>query len=296
MTRQSERTTGLGLGLAVLALTSIAIAAVLVGTAGPPARPDPQPPVRVDTPAVLSEPAAAAYLRTLERTAPIAAERLRDALSTAGSEPEDVQRDILLLALLAQFRDRAGDLRTAPVASYDAILRHVGDGLENLSVAESRWCKASELEALLKNSPDDLVDTLLQAFRTDEAAYQWLLGLGQVQLEAVSAGYRTPVRHGPRTYADKLELQRRGLALGRTEWALALQIAAFSQAEGRGYEDMRTVIAGIDTCQMGIMLVELSGQLPVETRGRIWAELMPEIFYGNTPFVLYVVTDYFFLS
>ncbi len=59
---------------------------------------------------------------------------------------------------------------------------------------------------------------------------------------------------------------------------------------------MREVIESIDVCKLAVTAVDLSDSLPEANRGRIWAELMPEIFYGNTPYVLMLVTDYFFLS
>ena len=91
-------------------------------------------------------------------------------------------------------------------------------------------------------------------------------------------------------------LQQEGLALGSEQWALALQIAAFANSEGTSYGQMQEVIAGMDVCELGIAVETVSARLPSDVRTRIWADLMPEIMVGNTPYVMYRITDYFFIG
>jgi len=291
---------GLRTGLITLAaVTAVFIALLISGVfQADPKLTQADGPAALTIEAVLPDPATAVYLRQFEQYAPIDAQMLRYEAQAAikGGAGETAITDLVLRATLAQFQKSALDLRRASTDDFDAILNHLRTGFATLARSDSPWCEATSVETLLKRSQTDLIDTLLAQFEYDSDAYRWLLEWGGLYLQATDRARRYPVQHGRKTARDKTVLQQQGLALGSKEWALALQIATFSQAEGQGYAQMRDVIESIDVCKLAVTAVDLSDSLPEANRGRIWAELLPEIFYGNTPYVLVLVTDYFFLS
>jgi len=291
---------GLRTGLISLAVVTAAFIALFLSgvfRADPKLTPA-DGPVTVTVEAILSDSATAMYMRRFEQHAPIDAQMLRYEAQAAikGGAGKAAIADLILRATLAQFQKSALDLRRASTDDFDAILAHLRVGFAAMARSDSHWCEASSVETLLKRSQTDLIAVLLAEFEYDSEAYRWALEWGGLYLQATDRARRTPVPHGRRTLRDKTVLQQQGLALGTKEWALALQIATFSQAEGQGYAQMREVIESIDVCKLAVTAVDLSDELPEANRGRIWAELMPEIFYGNTPYVLALVTDYFFLS
>lgn len=256
------------------------------------------PPSIATVEAVLGDASSAQFMRDLERYAPIDAKMLRREAQLAikaGATRDDLA-DLLLRAMLVQFQKGALDIRRARVDDYDAILAPLRSGLQTLSQQNSTWCEAAEIEHLLRLSPEDMITRMVSEFSGDQEAYHWVLAWGGRYLRAADTARRSPTQHGARTAVDKAVLQQYGLQLGAKEWGLALQVASFSRAEGQGYSEMRQVIESIDVCELGITVVDLSDALPADNRARIWAELLPEIFYGNTPYVLALVTDYFFIT
>ena len=291
---------GLRTGLITLAAVTAAFIALLVSGVfqADPKVTHADGPAAATIEAVLPDQSTAVYMRLFEQYAPIDAQMLRYEAQAAikGGGGEAAITDLVLRATLAQFQKSALDLRRASTDDYDAILNHLRTGFATLARSDSPWCEATSVETLLKRSQTDLIDTLLAEFEYDSDAYRWVLEWGGLYLQTTDRARRYPVQHGRKTARDKTALQQQGLALGTKEWALALQIATFSQAEGQGYAQMRDVIESIDVCKLAVTAVDLSDSLPEANRGRIWAELLPEIFYGNTPYVLVLVTDYFFLS
>lgn len=297
MTTPPITTIGLRTGLTILALVCIGTFAALTLITVPPS-----PSTQVKSPAsiaaALPDTVTAGYLRKLRRTSPETAEKLQQELQAAirSGEAAPELADRVTRAALSEFKPNAPYILRASTGNYDRLLDHVRTGFEMMSESGSHWCEAVAVEGLLKLSVDDLIETLIDQFEYDSGGYRWALTWSGFYLDAAYQGQKLPHFHGQRSLQDKLALQEQGLAIGSREWALALQVAAFSQAEGQGYAPMREVIESIDVCKLGIAMVDLSDRLPEPNRGRIWSELMPEIFYGNTPYVLVVVTDYFFLS
>ncbi len=191
-------------------------------------------PSAVTIEAVLPDPATAVYLRLFEQYAPIDAQMLRYEAQAAikGGAGEAAIADLVLRATLAQFQKSALNLRHASTDDLDAILAHLRVGFATLARSDSPWCEASSVETLLKRSQADLISSLLAEFEYDSDAYRWALEWGGLYLQATDRARHTPVQHGRRTALDKTILQQQGLALGAREWALALQIATFSQADG----------------------------------------------------------------
>ncbi len=297
---RAEATLGLRTGLIILLAVALAFVALMAGGwfDNRLATGQAEAPALVPLEAVLSDDATRQYLRQLDLYAPETATALRAQAQIAmrSGEDQNMLADLVLRALLSQFQRDALRFRYAQPEDFDAILAHLRTGFQTLSGAASPWCDANAVETLLKRADTDLIDTLLAEFEYDGAAYRWVLQWGGIYLKAADRAGRYPVRYGPRSAYDKTVLQDHGRALASREWALALQIASFSQAEGQGYAPMRQAIDSIDVCKLAITVVDLSDDLPTQTRARIWAELMPEIFYGNTPYVLALVTNYFFID
>lgn len=300
MVNKSRAPIGLKTGLIAFGVIGAAFLGALSMTlrsASPiPNEPAPQSMSQVEQ--VLSDAGTASFLRHFDRVSPIRAKLFRDEASAAIKNGVDQSKvaEMLLRALLYEFRANALTLRNARVEDFDQVLAHLRVGFEALKASDAKWCRAVTVEALLKQSETDLIASLVGEFRYPGAGYDWALRWGELYLGAAETALRAPTRHQPRNNYDKLVLQQQGLNLGARQWTLALQIANFSQVEGQGHRPMRQIIEAIDVCELGIAIDDLSTSLPGEVRGRIWAELAPEIFYGNTPYVLYLVTDYFFLS
>jgi len=140
------------------------------------------------------------------------------------------------------------------------------------------------------------VPTLLAEFPYASPQYDWAMGWMTTILKAARQGQVQPTRYARPGFRDEAILQQEGLALGSEQWALGLQIAAFANSEGTSYAKMQEVVSGMNVCELGIAVETVSGRLPEDVRGRIWADLMPEIMIGNTPYVMYRVNDYFFIG
>lgn len=290
---------GLKLGLVVLAVVALGFVGVFVFGPSPQAGSadsltEPQTtlfdvltdaPTREAVDALKSvSPATFAELDTLTRRA-----------ISEGAEAQDVS-EIVLEALFAQFQAQAGAVKSAGSAQYQRVVADLANGLEQMKDADSTWCEGATIAAFLAQNEADLVPTLLAEFPYASPQYDWAMEWMTTILKAARQGQTQPIRYARPGFRDEAILQQEGLALGSEQWALGLQIAAFANSEGISYAKMQDVVSSMNVCELGIAVETVSGRLPEDVRGRIWADLMPEIMIGNTPYVMYRVNDYFFIG
>lgn len=292
--------TGLQVGFAALAM----VAAVFVGVfaLGPEKAEH-----RLPADAVLQVPDAGSYfpdaaskrvIAALEAANPKTAQTLQRELAFAQRDGASQQglADILLQALFAQFGEQAIYVQRARVADFDLILSDMMAGVRQLEASDSAWCQGPTVAAFLSTNDDEIVPALLAKFPYGSVQYEWAMGWMIRILEAADNAQRFPTRHGRPTSRDEYILQDEGRALGSSQWALVLQIANFANAEGQSYQAMQDAISAIDVCELGLAIETVSERLPPQVRGRIWADLLPEIMVGNTPYALARVQDYFFIG
>lgn len=299
MTEARSKTIGLRTGLIILAVI-ISAGVFSLFQPGILAVQTPTPPV--SAPATLSDrltdAATQAYLNKLEEVSPGGAATLQAEAAKrirAGANDEALG-ELVLMSVLVELKDGAGDFKQAPSLYYDRIIAHSGAALERLKREQSDWCDGPRLAAYLEQDEDTLLPELIALYPYQSESYDWAMAFGVMALKTVEAGRRTPVRRARPSSFDKAWLQRTGLALGSEQWALGLQIMAFSQSEGQGYREMQTAIEGIDACELGLAAVQVSNSLPEPIRATIWSDLLPELFHGNMPYVLWRVNDYFYLD
>ncbi len=299
MASAQPHTPGLKLGFIVLGAVTLGFAGLFV--LGTPKAPGPADPV-AELPEglfqVLTDPPTQEAVDALKAASPETFAQLDTITQRAIADGADAQRvsEIVLEALFAQFQAQAGAVKAAGSGQYQAVVAELADGLEQLKAADSRWCEGATIAGFLAQNEADLVPSLLAEFPYASPQYDWAMGWMTTILTAARRGQVKPVHYGRPGFGDEAVLQQEGLALGSEQWALGLQIAAFANAEGTSYARMQEVVSGIDVCDLGIAVETVSGRLPEEVRGRIWADLMPEIMIGNTPYVMYRVNDYFFIG
>ena len=297
---QTRQQTGLRLGLISLGLVSVLFLGVFLfgpKSTAPESQnaPTAQP---VSLLSVLDEPATRTAVEALRAVSPTTFAELETAAAFAhadGAPPEDLAR-LTLEALFSQFQDQAFAMRASNSTSYQAIITGLADGLSQLKATKSDWCEGPAIAAFLTQNEDELVPALLSEFSYGSPQYDWAMVWMTTVLSAAKQGQDRPRRYQRPGARDEAILQEEGLALGSEQWALALQIAAFANSEGTSYGQMQEVIASMDVCDLGIAVNMVSERLPSEVRARIWADLLPEIMLGNTPYVMWRVTDYFFIG
>ncbi|MEM6535907.1 MAG: hypothetical protein AAF613_09735 [Pseudomonadota bacterium] len=291
MPRSSNKIASLKLGLIVLAVVGLAISLFIA--IGPQAAIT----QTTDRIPVVRSLATSEYAAALGKHSPGVAAQLERDLSAAETNgtAHDLRR-VTLEASLAAYRVHALALRNASNAHYDRMVEHLASGLSGLSKEAPSWCSGAALEPVFRVNQEEFIPALIDEIAAHDAAYAWALEWSEIFLQIQSEAAASPVQRGARSAYDKMILQETGLSLGPDQWQLALQIAAFSQAEGTDYATMRSVVKGVDLCNMGLALANISRRLPAGPKGRIWADLMPEIFAGNAPYALYRVNDYFFLD
>ncbi|MEL6828368.1 MAG: hypothetical protein AAFN91_19155 [Pseudomonadota bacterium] len=218
------------------------------------------------------------------------------ALALKDGADADALSNLTLQALFGEFQNKALVFRSARSEDYHAIIVELSKGLQQLKALDSRWCEGDQIAAYLAQNESDLVPTLLAEFPYGSPQYDWAMDWMSVILITAQRAQDAPTRHPRPGFRDETTLQQEGLALGSEQWGLALQIAAFANSEGISYARMQEVVSGMDVCQLGIAVEAVSERLPADVRGRIWADLMPEIMIGNTPYVMWRVTDYFFIG
>ena len=247
---------------------------------------------------VLDDPATRGAVESLRAASPGTYAELTTAAAFAHADGADAQAlsGLVLEALFSQFQSKAFTLRSAKSADYHRIISGLADGLGQLKTHESDWCEGSTIAAYLTQNDEDLVPSLLSEFPYGSAQYEWAMTWMTTILTVAKGARDQPLRHPRPGFRDEAVLQEQGLALGSEQWALALQIASFANAEGTSYRQMQEVISGMDVCELGIAVETVSERLPDDVRARIWADLMPEIMVGNTPYVMWRVTDYFFIG
>lgn len=209
---------------------------------------------------------------------------------------QDALANLTLQALFGEFQNKALVFRSAQSADYHAIIVGLANGLRQLDANNSAWCEGRQIATYLAQNESDLVPTLLAEFPYQSPQYNWAMDWMSVILITAKSAQDRPVRNPRPGFRDETALQREGLALGSEQWGLALQIAAFANSEGTSYAQMEEVVSGMDVCALGIAVETVSERLPDDVRARIWADLMPEIMIGNTPYVMWRVTDYFFIG
>ncbi|MCR9269208.1 MAG: hypothetical protein NXH72_04385 [Hyphomonadaceae bacterium] len=237
-------------------------------------------------------------VEALQSAAPATAAELQAAVVFAhgdGANAQDLSR-LVLEALFSQFQAQALTMRGASSGNYHAIIAGLADGMAQLKANQSPWCDGLTIADYLTQNEDELVPALLSEFTYGSPQYVWAMDWMTTVLTTLKQAQDTPQRHARPGFRDEAVLQQEGLALGSEQWALALQIAAFANAEGTSYGQMQEVISGMDVCELGIAVETVSARLPGDVRGRIWADLMPELMVGNTPYVIWRVTDYFFIG
>lgn len=242
----------------------------------------------------ISTPSVERLLQSLSDINPGRTERLLFAGPQLPST--EAQRIALLETSLAVLREEAAYIRYASLGDFTDILIAFGEGIDALEDADSDWCQASALAGLTRLNEDQLVPHLLRSLSSDDEAFEWTTQFLRKALGAARNGRVRPIRHGSRTQQDEAVVQFYGRQLGVERISVALSVAAFSHSEGRDFATMRDAIAGVDVCELGDAFVELSDRLPNDVKGRVLAELAPEIFYGNTPYVLYLLRGYFFIG
>jgi len=300
MAEAAGKQTGIKLGLISLVLVMAGfLATFLLG-------PDVQAPPGANTSSdasptlleILPDRSTRLTVEALRSVAPATYATLEGAARRAqadGASTQELSR-LMLEALFSQFSEQAFSLRTADGAQYQLIIAGLAEGLITLKVSESRWCEGASLAAFLSQDESDLVSALLKEFPYGSAQYDWAMQWMTTVLTAAKTGQELPRSHARPGLRDEALLQQEGLALGSEQWGLALQIATFANAEGTSYAQMREAIANIDVCDLGIAVEQVSGRLPDDVRTRIWADLLPEIMLGNTPYIMWRVTDYFFIG
>ena len=290
-----------GLKLGLISLVLVTLAALSVFSL----RPDPKPTDKVFYPPlskglldVLDDASTRGAVEALRSVAPETHMTLDVTAKRAIKDgtTEDVLAQLVLEALFGQFQAQALSLRAANSESYQSIIAGFSDGLGRLKSNQSSWCEGSTIAAFLTQNEDELVPSLLSEFPYQSPQYEWAMEWMVTVLSAMKEGQESQRRYARPGARDEAILQQEGLALGSEQWALALQIAAFANAEGTSYGQMQEVIAGMDVCELGGAVETVSARLPRDVRARIWADLMPEIMVGNTPYVMYRVTDYFFIG
>jgi hypothetical protein len=300
MSETQHKQTGLRLGLITLSVVMIGFACLFVF--GPDARPPPKQAVNVAAaPGLLDrlidaptrravEALQAASPGTYAQLQSTARQALRDEAS-----PQDLSR-LTLEALFGEFQGQALTLRSAESANFHAIISGLADGFRQLKAADSKWCDGTQIAAYLTQNDADLVPTLLAEFPYQSPQYDWAMDWMTVVLTSAKQAQDRPQQHARPGYRDEALLQQEGLALGSEQWALALQIAAFANSEGTSYAKMKEVIGGMNVCDLAMAVETVSARLPSDVQGRIWSDLMPETMLGNTPYVMWRVTDYFFIG
>ena len=299
MTEARSKTVGLRTGLIILGVIA-AIGLALIWQPGALSRIE-KTQVTVETRTlgdVLTDTATQAYLTKLRIISPGTAATLdaEAAAMIAGGQTTDALAELTLRSILTELKRGAFAFKQAPTEHYDKLIAHSATALTRLQRENSSWCTGPRIAAFLEQDEDALIPDLLARYPYGSDSYNWAMRFGVLYLDAVAAARKTPTRRPGPTAFDKRWLQQTGLGLGSEQWSLGLQIAAFSQADGQGYGEMKQAIAGIDACQLGLAAVQVSETLPEQVRGVIWADLLPELFYGNTPYALWRVNDYFFLD
>ncbi len=301
MNAPTAKHTGLGLGLTIVALVTAAFTGLFLF--GP--KPEAGPKIDAKTVKVtdqlldvLTDKETRRAIEALKAANPEAFAKLEhvSALSIQDGATQQELADLVLEGLFAQFGAQAYVMQHAPVEAYDTIITSFAEGMTTLKTTDSPWCSGTTIAEFLIQDDDRLVSALLAQFPYGSPQYDWATAFMTDVLKAAKAGQDRPRRYGRPTARDETILQEAGLALGAQQWALALQIGAFANAEGQSYAKMQDVIASVDVCELGQAVGIVSKSLPPDVRGRIWADLMPEIMVGNTPYALARVQDYFFIG
>ncbi|NQY96967.1 MAG: hypothetical protein HRT82_07375 [Henriciella sp.] len=290
---------GLKLGFIVLACVALSFIGVFVfGPSQVPKSVDPSSEPNTDLLQVLTDAPTRDALAALKDVSPATYSELDALTERAISEGADTQAvsELVLEALFAQFQAQAGAIKGAGSSQYQSVMAGLANGFRQLEANDSAWCDGASIADFLAQNESDLVPTLLAEFPYASPQYDWAMGWMTTVLRAAQRGRIQPVRYARPGFRDEAMLQQESLALGSEQWALGLQIAAFANSEGTSYAKMQEVIGSMDVCELAIAVETVSERLPEEVRGRIWADLMPEIMIGNTPYVIYRVNDYFFIG
>ena len=291
--------TGLKLGLISLAGVMLIFAGLFLFGPGvqTPSKPTERPEI-TSIQDVLTDAPSQRALAALRTASPATYAQLegeaRWAIQDGAHAPQVAQ--LTLQALFGEFQSKALTFRSAESLQYHAIISGLASGLQQLKAEQSVWCEGDQIAEFLAQNDADLVPNLLAEFPYQSPQYDWAMDWMSLILNTARTSQLNPRQHPRPNLLDEATLQQTGLNLGSEQWALALQIAAFANSEGTSYAQMQEVISGMDVCQLGIAIETVSARLPNDVRARIWADLMPEIMVGNTPYVMWRVTDYFFIG
>ena len=289
---------GLKLGLIVIAVVTLGFAGSFIF--GPEVEPPPVSDTAVQTNVlnILDDAATRRALEALQAAAPATHAQLDVAARRAHQDGADraALSHLVLQALFGEFHNQAGAIKAADSGGYQAIIAGLSTGLRQMKANENVWCEGRQIADFLAQNDQDLVASLLAEFPYASPQYDWAMDWMVTVLSVAKQGQDAPQRYQRPGFRDEAVLQQEGLALGSEQWTLALQIAAFANAEGTSYGQMQEVIAGMDVCDLGMAVETVSSRLPGNVRARIWSDLMPEIMVGNTPYVMWRVTDYFFIG
>lgn len=300
MSPRQQSQTGLQLGL-------ISIGVVLLGFIGlflfgpKPTQPVGAPDRSTTSPRlleVLDDMPTRAAVEALRAAAPATYAQLDHVAVFAlndGATRQDLS-DLTLQALFGELQSQALVMRSARSADYQAIMAGLADGLRQLKSQQSSWCEGERVSAYLAQDDSELVPSLLAEFPYQSPQYDWAMAWMSTILTTAKRAQDRPQRYQRPGFRDETILQETGLALGSEQWALGLQIFAFANAEGTSYAKMQEAVSNMNVCDLGIAVETVSERLPADVRARIWADLMPEIMVGNTPYVMWRVNDYFFIG
>ncbi|MEM1391247.1 MAG: hypothetical protein AAGG45_09220 [Pseudomonadota bacterium] len=236
------------------------------------------------------------YLTQLKRYAPVTAERLEREADTRirTGVTDQTLSELVLLSILMELKDGAAAFRRAPPSHYNRLIDHARQGLTRLQRENSPWCEGPQLLTYLEQDDDELIPSLIALYPYESESYNWAMEFGVLALDAIQAGRHAPINRTRPSNFDKALLQDAAITLGADQPTIALQVMAFSASEGTGYRPMKTAVQNIQACRLGLFALQTSDRLPEVVRVRVWSDLLPELFYGNTPYVIWRVNDYFY--
>ena len=246
----------------------------------------------------LTDPVTANYLEHLQSVSPAGWRTLESEAQTlirTGASDGELA-DLILLSILVEAKRGAAAFKQAPIHHYDRMIDHAEAALTQLKRDSSQWCEGPHVAAYLELDDSDLIPTLIALYPYQSESYNWAIEFGTMALNAIEAGRQEPNQRRRPSSFDKLTLQQTIIMLGAEQPFLLLQVAAFSKAEGESYQDMKTAVRNMQVCDLGLLALSASDVLPEYVRANIWADLLPELFHGNMPYVIWRVNDYFYLD
>lgn len=237
----------------------------------------PTPVVEVEDPAVtlaelsnpdalveaLTDPDEARFLADLYALSPDAYMDLQRVFSEE-EMTEDEQMGAVQAAAMTVVSEHARFIALAQPNDIDSLMRDLTVDLRKAAQSGSKYCLGQTYADMQGLSPDQITAQLARDNLENDAFYPTAMRINADLLGMARKSLVQPVRRGPISRQDEVELQRALMAVMADPAVVRVMMAS---------GDREAALNALNMCEVGVTTLQALREMPADTKARAWAAI-----------------------